>query len=130
VEYEGVEKELKEKVLLEYFRPEFLNRFDKIVLFKALSMGNMMAITYLFLEAVNQKLEQRGVVLETEEAAIEELAQLGFDPLYGARPLRRVIQEKVENILANMFLEDRIKRRDRVLLKKGLTFEIKKAPKI
>jgi len=116
--------------LLEYFRPEFLNRFDKIVLFKALSMGNMMAITYLFLEAVNQKLEQRGVVLETEEAAIEELAQLGFDPLYGARPLRRVIQEKVENILANMFLEDRIKRRDRVLLKKGLTFEIKKAPKI
>jgi len=89
VEYEETEKELKERVLLEYFRPEFLNRFDKIVLFKALSMGNMMTITYLFLEVVNQKLEHRGVVLETEEAAIEELAQLGFDPLYGARPLRR-----------------------------------------
>jgi len=130
VKYEETEKELKERVLLEYFRPEFLNRFDKIVLFKALSMGNMITITYLFLGAVNQKLEQRGVVLETEEAAVEELAQLGFDPLYGARPLRRVIQEKIENVLARMFLEDRIKRRDKVLLKRGLVFEIKKAPEI
>jgi len=93
-------------------------------------MGNMVAITYLFLGVVNQKLEQRGVVLETEETAVEELAQLGFDPLYGARPLRRVIQEKVENVLARMFLEDKLKRRDKVLLKEGLVFEIKKAPKI
>jgi ATP-dependent Clp protease ATP-binding subunit ClpC len=130
VKYEEIYRQLKEKVLLEYFRPEFLNRFDKIVLFKTLTMESMFQITHLFLKAVKEKLERKGIGLETEEEAIKELAAAGFDPLYGARPLKRVIQEKVEDIIARLFLEDKVKRRDKLLLKKGLVFEIKKAPKI
>jgi ATP-dependent Clp protease ATP-binding subunit ClpC len=128
--YQEIEKQLKQTVLLEHFRPEFLNRFDKIVLFKALTMENMNKIARLFLEGVREKLEEKGISFEAEEEAIEELAQKGYDPLYGARPLKRVIQDKVENIIARLFLEDKLKRRDKLILKKGLDFEIRKAPKI
>ncbi len=127
IEYEEIYRELKEDVLLEHFRPEYLNRFDKIVLFKSLSMENMREITRLFIKGVNRKLEEKGVEIEVEKEALDQLAAMGYDPLYGARPLRRVIQEKVENILAKMFLEDKIKRRDKIIIKKGLVFEIKKA---
>jgi ATP-dependent Clp protease ATP-binding subunit ClpC len=128
--YQEIEKQLKQTVLLEYFRPEFLNRFDKIVLFKALTMDNMNKIARLFLEGVREKLKEKGISFEIEEEAVEELAQKGYDPLYGARPLKRVIQDRVENIVARLFLEDKLKRRDKLILKKGLEFEIEKAPKI
>jgi ATP-dependent Clp protease ATP-binding subunit ClpC len=130
VPYPEIYQQLKERVLLEYFRPEFLNRFDKIVLFKSLTIENMFAITHLFLKMFKEKLEEKGVDLETEEEAVKELAAQSFDPLYGARPLARVIQEKVENPVARLFLEDKIGRRDKLILKKGLVFEIKKAPEI
>ena len=130
VGYQEIYQNLKEEVLLEYFRPEFLNRFDKIVLFKALTMENMFKITRLFLKTVKGRLKEKGVDFEIAEEAIEELAAQGFDPLDGARPLRRIIQEKVENIVARLFLENKIRRRDKLLLKKGLVFEIKKAPAI
>ncbi len=130
ISYQEIYDQLKEKVLLEYFKPEFLNRFDKIVLFRTLTIENMFQITKLFLEMVKEKLAEKGVDLEVEEEAVKELAAAGFDPLYGARPLQRVIQDKVENIVARLFLEDKIKRRDKLLLKKGLVFVIKKAPKL
>ena len=130
VAYQEVDKQLKDSVLLEHFRPEFMNRFDKIVLFKSLSMENMIKIASLFLKSIRHGLEKKGVGFEAEREAVEELAQAGYDPLYGARPLKRVIQDKVESDLAKLFLEDKIKRRDKLILKKGLAFEIKKAPKI
>ena len=130
IDFQDIYRELKDKVLLEYFRPEFLNRFDRIVLFKSLSMENMIAITRLFLNSVRKGLIEKGVELEVEDEAVRELAQAGYDPLYGARPLRRVIQEKVEDGLAQLFLENKINRRDKLTLKQGLTFEIKKAPRI
>lgn len=95
IEYKEIEQKLKDKVLLEHFRPEFLNRFDKIVLFRALSMENMVEITKLFLKVIKDKLEEKGVKFEVEQEAVEELAQLGYDPLYGARPLKRVIQKQI-----------------------------------
>jgi len=130
VAYQEIDKQLKDSVLLEHFRPEFMNRFDKIVLFKSLSMENMIKIASLFLKSIRHGLEKKGVGFEAEREAVEELAQAGYDPLYGARPLKRVIQDKVESDLAKLFLEDKIKRRDKLILKKGLAFEIKKAPKI
>ncbi len=130
LDYQEVEKQLKETILLEHFRPEFLNRFDKIVLFKALTMDNMNKIARLFLNGVRKKLEEKGIVLEVEEEAVEELAQKGYDPLYGARPLRRVIQDEVESVIAQLILEDKARRRDTIILKKGLQFEVKQAPKI
>ncbi|MFH1671256.1 MAG: ATP-dependent Clp protease ATP-binding subunit [Candidatus Portnoybacteria bacterium] len=128
--YEKIYEELKEEVLLEHFRPEFLNRFDKIVLFKSLSMDNMRDIAMLFIKALNKRIEEKGVKVEVEKEALEELSAMGYDPLYGARPLIRVIQEKLEDTLAKMFLEDKIKRRDKVLVKKNLIFEIIKAREI
>jgi len=130
IEYNQIYKELKEKVLLDHFRPEFLNRFDRIVLFKSLSMSNMREIAQLFIKALNVKLEEKGIEVDVENEALEELAAMGYDPLYGARPLKRVIQEKVENVLARMFLENKIGRRDKVIIKKGLVFEVKKALRI
>ncbi len=126
--YEEIDKELKQTVLLEYFKPEFLNRFDKIVLFKALSMDNMNKITKLFLNGFKKKLEEKGIFFKSEEDAVEELAQKGYDPLYGARPLKRVIQDIVENQAATLLLENKLKRRDTLILKKGLGLEIEKAP--
>ncbi|MBU1292200.1 ATP-dependent Clp protease ATP-binding subunit [Patescibacteria group bacterium] len=128
--YQEVEEEMKQKVLLEYFRPEFLNRFDGIILFKALTMDNMSQITQLFLKSFEKKLEEKGITFEAEPEAVEELAQKGYDPLYGARPLRRVIQDLVESRVAEMLLENKLKRRDTLILKKGLEFEIKEAPEI
>ena len=128
--YKSVEKELREEILPEYFRPEFLNRFDKIVLFKPLTKANMIEITYLFLNMVKEGMNEKGLIFEAEKEAVEELAEAGYNPLYGARSLSRVIQEKVENNLAKLFLEKKIKRRDKIILKKGMAFEIQKAPKL
>lgn len=128
--YENIDKQLRERVLLEYFHPEFLNRFDKIVLFKSLSLEDLFKITELMLGGVGKNLEEKGLKLEFENEAVEELARLGFNPLYGARALRRTIQDNVENAIAKLFLEDRISRRDILVLKKGLEIEIKKAPEL
>ena len=128
--YEGVEKELKEKILPEYFRPEFLNRFDKIVLFKPLTEKNMIKITHLFLNMVKKGMDEKGVIFEVEKEAVEELARAGYNPLYGARSLSRVIQERVEDNLARLFLEKKIKRRDKIILKQGMALEIQKALKL
>ena len=128
--YESVERELKEKILPEYFKPEFLNRFDRIVLFKPLTQENMIEITHLFLNMVKKGMDEKGVIFEIEKEAVEELAQAGYNPLYGARSLSRVIQEKVENNLAKLFLEKNIKRRDKIILKKGMALEVQKAPKL
>jgi len=91
-------------------------------------MENMNKITRLFLKSFEKKLEEKGIGFEIEEEAIEELAQKGYDPLYGARPLKRTIQDSVENQTASLLLEDKLKRRDTLILKKGLGLEIKKAP--
>jgi len=128
--YEEIDKELKQDVLLEHFKPEFLNRFDKIILFKALNMENMNKIARLFLIEFQKKLEEKGIGFEIEEEAVEELAQKGYDPLYGARPLKRVIQDNIENEAAKLLLENKIKRRDVLIIKKGLEFKIKKALEI
>lgn len=130
VDYKEIYRELKEKVLLKDFKPEFLNRFDEIILFKPLSVENVTEITKLFLNSAREQLAEKGVVFEVEEEAARELALAGFDPLYGARPLKRVIQDKVESELARLFLEDKIKRRDKVILQEGLVFKVEKAPEI
>ena len=87
----------------------------------------MVTIAKLFLSDLAQRLEAKGISFVIEEAAVRELANLGFDPAFGARPLRRVIQDKVEDNLAKLLLARKIDRRDKVILKQGLKLEIKKA---
>ncbi|EKE06715.1 MAG: ATPase with chaperone activity, ATP-binding subunit [uncultured bacterium] len=102
--------------LMEYYRPEFLNRFDGIVLFKSLTREEIKKIAAIMLSGVAKGLEARGVELRVEEAALEALADVGFDPNFGARPMRRAIQDRVENRLAELILQGKLQRRDVLIL--------------
>lgn len=105
--------------LKEYFRPEFLNRFDGIVLFKPLDEEAIKQIAGLLLKRVGKDLEAKGITLQVEPVAVDFLAQIGFDPEFGARPMRRVLQERVENQLAELLLSGKLKRRDTVVIGEG-----------
>ena len=89
----------------EFFRPEFLNRIDEIVEFKALTREQLGEIVDLQLERLRARLAERGLGLELTDAAKEHLAEAGWDPTYGARPLKRALQRLVENPLARRLLE-------------------------
>jgi len=90
------------------FRPEFLNRLDEVVLFRRLARGDMAAIVDIQLARLRTLLVERQISLEMDEEAREWLAEAGYDPAYGARPLKRVIQRSLQDQLANMLLEGRI----------------------
>ena len=93
------------EAMREFFRPEFLNRIDEIVEFKALSREQLGEIVDLQLERLRTRLADRGLGLELTDAAKEHLAEAGWDPTYGARPLKRALQRLVENPLALRLLE-------------------------
>jgi ATP-dependent Clp protease ATP-binding subunit ClpB len=89
----------------EHFRPEFLNRIDEIVVFEPLSREQIGAIVDLQLERLRGRLAERSITLELTDAAKEAIAEEGWDPAYGARPLKRAIQRRIENPLALRLLE-------------------------
>jgi ATP-dependent Clp protease ATP-binding subunit ClpE len=88
-----------------YFTPEFLNRFDGIIEFKALSKENLLKIVALMLDEVNGMLEQQHLHIDVTPEVKEKLVELGFDPAMGARPLRRTIQEQIEDGIAEFYLD-------------------------
>jgi len=90
------------------FRPEFLNRLDETLLFHRLSREHMTGIVDIQLDRLRAMLADRKIALELDEAALTWLADAGYDPVYGARPLKRVIQRSLQNALATMILEGRI----------------------
>ena len=109
----------------QYFRPEFLNRFDGIVLFKALSREDIKQVAALMMKRIARDLEAKGMGLEVLPEALEFLADVGFDPEFGARPMRRALQERVENKLAQLLLSGKLKRRDTVVLGAGGELSVK-----
>jgi ATP-dependent Clp protease ATP-binding subunit ClpB len=90
------------------FRPEFLNRLDEVVLFRRLARGDMAAIVDIQLQRLLRLLEDRKIRLELDEGAREWLAEAGYDPVYGARPLKRVIQRSLQDRLASLLLEGEV----------------------
>ncbi|MDL2257799.1 ATP-dependent Clp protease ATP-binding subunit [Eubacteriales bacterium OttesenSCG-928-K08] len=96
------------------FRPEFLNRVDEIILFHALEKEQTRAIVKLMLNSVTERLKERGIELDITDEVEEFLAESGFDPMYGARPLRRAIQQQVEDSLSEEILSGRIQLGNRV----------------
>jgi len=116
---EVIKEKLMHGQLRENFRPEFLNRFDGIILFKALELGDIRQIASLMLKRVANDLEKKGIELKVEETALDFLADVGFDKEFGARPMRRAIQDKVENQLAGLLLAGKLKRRDVVVIGQG-----------
>ncbi|MCD4761079.1 AAA family ATPase [bacterium] len=108
------------------FRPEFINRFDGTVVFRPLTEEEIFKIAGFMLKKVQKRLEDKGMFFEITEAAQRELAQAGFDPVFGARPLRRVIQYKVDNALADFLLTGKLSRRDVVVYDVGGKISVKK----
>ncbi len=95
-----------------HFRPEFLNRIDETVVFHALDNKNIAAIARIQLKVLEQRLEKLEMKLDVSEAALAELAKVGFDPAFGARPLKRAIQQRVENPLSKLILQGRFGPKD------------------
>ena len=98
---------LRERImprLRDVFRPEFLNRIDEIIVFRRLDPEQLAAITELLLEATRRRLAARGVTVEFTPEAVRRIAELGYQPEFGARPLRRTIQREVDNRLSNLLL--------------------------
>lgn len=109
-EAENVEADKQSKAdvlhrLAPYFRPEFLNRFDGIIQFNALSKDDLLNITSLMLADMNKTVAEHGLHVTVSKAAEERLVELGYDPNMGARPLRRVIQEQLEDQIADFYLD-------------------------
>src|SRR5690606_12353625 len=86
------------------FRPEFLNRFDEIILFRPLTTDELMQVVDLLMRSLNKRLASQKVTVSLTQAAKQLLAQTGYDPRLGARPLRRVVQRAVENLVAQRML--------------------------
>ncbi|OQX71011.1 hypothetical protein B6D52_02830 [Candidatus Parcubacteria bacterium 4484_255] len=127
---QDIKEILLQEKLKPYFRPEFLNRFDGLIVFKTLGKTEIQKIAKLLLNKLSKQLEIKGITFRATEEAIQELAEAGFDPAFGARPLRRVIQEKVNNLLADFLLTGRASRRDVVILEKGGNLRVEKANRI
>lgn len=87
------------------FRPEFINRLDEIILFNRLQQVNMASIVTIHVQSLINKLLQRNITLKLDDKAVQWLAKQGYDPVYGARPLKRIIQKEMQNKLANMLLD-------------------------
>ncbi|HEY9721497.1 MAG TPA: ATP-dependent chaperone ClpB, partial [Oscillatoriaceae cyanobacterium] len=102
--------------LRQHFRPEFLNRVDDVVLFHSLSLPEIKRIVEIQLDALRKRLAERKLELDLTDAAKEWLARAGFDPVYGARPLKRAIQQHVQNPLAQKLLEGQFKEGDRIVV--------------
>jgi ATP-dependent Clp protease ATP-binding subunit ClpB len=112
------------EVVRSAFRPEFLNRLDEILLFHRLTRAQMTGIVEIQLKRLVAMLAERRIALELDERAKTWLADAGYDPVYGARPLKRVIQRELQNPLANLLLAGRIADGDTVKVSanaKGLT---------
>ncbi len=104
--------QIKEDVLGELkqaFRPEFLNRIDEIIVFRKLTHENIKQIAVKMLDTLKLRLNENGITAEFTDAAIEKIAENGFDENYGARPLRRAIQSSIEDMIAERMLEGKIK---------------------
>jgi len=95
--------------LRNHFRPEFLNRLDEIILFKPLEKENIAGIVDLLLADLNKRIEDRELRIELTDQAKEFVVEQGYDPVYGARPLKRYLQKHVETLAARIILGDEIR---------------------
>jgi ATP-dependent Clp protease ATP-binding subunit ClpB len=115
---EGVRRQVTE-ALRQHFRPEFLNRVDEVIFFHALGLEHMKAIVDIQIRALLRRLEERKIHVELTEAAKSFLVSEGYDPMYGARPLKRTIQRRVLDPLALRVLEGEFKEGDRITVDVG-----------
>lgn len=126
--YEKIKAAVMDEVA-KHFRPEFINRLDEIVVFHSLDDKQLRKITSIQVEKLQKRLAERDLYLEVSDQALDYLAHIGFDPVYGARPMRRAIQQYLENPLAQDILQGKFMPKDIILIAAdttGLKFKHKK----
>ncbi|MCE3046690.1 ATP-dependent Clp protease ATP-binding subunit [Helicobacter kayseriensis] len=107
-----------------YFKPEFLNRLDEIVIFNPLDLQGIVQIVDIMFEQIRLKAQEKGIKISLSQETKEEIAQAGFDPVYGARPLKRALYEMIEDRLAELILEEKVKEGSEVVFKKNGEVEV------
>jgi len=126
-EWSGVKQKLFDYIFEKaIFRPEFINRFDAVVVFKPLTKSNLLDIAGLMFKSLAKNLQEKGIEFIITLPLKEKISELGYDPRFGARQMRRVIQDKVENVLASALLSGELKRGDSVEM--GPDFKLVKRP--
>jgi len=113
--YDAVKAAVMEEVK-GFFRPEFINRIDEVVVFHGLASKHLQSIAKIQLGYLEKRLARLDIGFSVSEAALEEIAKAGFDPVFGARPLKRAIQEHIENPLAKLILEGRFGAKDTIAI--------------
>jgi len=120
IEEDGtIKAEAEEMVMNElraHFRPEFLNRLDEMILFKPLSKADIGGIIHLIIADLNKRLADRELRIELTDEAGRFIVESGYDPVYGARPLKRYIQKYVETLAAKLILQDKVAGGDTILI--------------
>lgn len=126
ISVEEIKTVLLNEHLNKILRPELINRFDGIVVFKPLSENDVCSVAKIMLNSFAKTLEGKGIGLEYNEEGVKKLAQEGFSPEFGARPMRRLLQDKIENIVANKILAGELERRDIVYIDENAEVQIEK----
>lgn len=98
------------------FRPEFINRLDETIVFHPLKQEDVRKIAYIQVEKLKERMEKQGIHLYVEDSAVELLAEKGYDPAFGARPLKRTIQSMLQNALADKILDEKPSERDELVV--------------
>ena len=112
---EALQKETVEYVLKKnYFSPEFLNRFDGVVVYEPLNHEHLVQISKLILEDLGKSLSKKDITLEIRQDTAEKLATEGYEPAFGARPIRRIVDLYIADIIGKAILEDKITAGDRI----------------
>lgn len=110
---------MKSKVMNElrkFFRPELINRFDEVIIFEPLKFHHMTQIVSLQMQSLKKLLEEQNMGFSCSENASKEIARLGFDPIFGARPLKRTIQKYIENPISSLIIENKVKENDTIVV--------------
>ena len=125
--HEQLERALLLEELHHSFHPELMNRFDRIVIFAPLTQEHTVEIAKLMTHALYKTLQQKGINLEVTESALKELAARGHDRRYGARPLRRLLQDSLEDPISKILLKKQAQRRDTILVGDEGKISVRKA---
>ena len=115
----SISKEAEDMVmndLRNHFRPEFLNRLDETILFKPLTKGNIGGIIHLIIDDLNRRLSDKELKIELTDEAAQFIVENGYDPVYGARPLKRYIQKYIETLVAKLILADKVSANDTIVI--------------
>lgn len=130
VSIDEIRENLINNELNQYMRPELVNRFDGIVVFKPLSENNLFNISKLLFGKIKTQLEKKGIGFSVDKSGALKLAKDGYDPKFGARPLRRLLQERIEDKVAALILAGHLRRRDTVVIGKDGELTVKKGKEL